>query len=47
MRVYRYLENQHIERFFETGNLMLSSFERCRHRKDARGDIRAGKAIFL
>lgn len=47
MRLYRYLEKQYADIFFDTGSIMLSSFERCRGFDDARGDPREGKANFL
>jgi len=46
MKLYRYLEKEYVESFFDTGNLMLSSFTRCRSLEGTRGDDREGKANF-
>ena len=46
MKLYRYLEKQYVESFFDTGSIMLSSFARCRSLECARGDNREGKANF-
>lgn len=43
MQLYRYLERQFVERFFDTGELMLSSFVRCRAIEGARQDCREGR----
>ena len=47
MQLYRYLEKQYVESFFDTGSLMLTSFVRCRELEGARGDRREGKGNFL
>lgn len=46
MQLYRYLERQFVERFFDTGELMLSSFTRCRAIEGARQDTREGRSNF-
>lgn len=47
MKIYRYLNREFVDAFFDTGKLMLSSFDRCRTLEDARGDPREGKANFF
>ena len=39
---YRYMKTEHIEEFFETGLLMLSSYEKCKKHEDIRKDGREG-----
>lgn len=46
MQLYRYLETQHIESFFDTGDLMLTSFARCQKLEGAHGDPRDGEGNF-
>ena len=46
MQLYRYLEREFVERFFDTGELMLSSFVRCRAIEGARQDSREGRSNF-
>jgi hypothetical protein len=45
--LYRYLEKQHVEEFFSTGALLLTSYNRCRdHEDQARRDSHEGKYGF-
>jgi hypothetical protein len=46
--VYRYLPGKYVDAFFETGQLMLSSFSRFkRHEDEARGDKDEGRSMVL
>lgn len=46
--VYRYIEKQYADEFFDTGRLRLSSFEKFRQHKDeARGDVDEGSAHLI
>ncbi|MGI8611416.1 MAG: hypothetical protein ACR2KH_03965 [Sphingomicrobium sp.] len=45
-RVYRFLEQQYVDQFFEDGTLLLSSFERfAKHRDEQRKDENEGKGV--
>ena len=43
---YRFMKTEHIEEFFETGLLMLSSYEKCKKHEDIRKDGREGSCNF-
>jgi hypothetical protein len=45
-RVYRFLEAEYVDAFFENGSLMLSSFSRfASHADEQRGDAMEGKGV--
>jgi len=46
--VYRYMDQQWVDKFFETGELMLTSFARCsQHRDEQRADEFEGMALVV
>ena len=46
--IYRFLEREYVDKFFETGELLLSTFENfSKHDDEKRRDERDGKGIFI
>lgn len=47
-KVFRYMDNVHIDEFFNSGRLMLTSYARCvAHESEVRRDANEGKLNFL